>query len=80
MAQINISAVIDACDSLSHKIVTVGGERRGSSFLFNQCMRAFDNKNLPAQSITFSVFLNAPVMRDGEATIDRDGNLTIRTI
>lgn len=80
MTQLNITAIIEACDSLAHKIITVGGEHHGSSFLFNQCMRAFDCKSLPAQAITFSVFLNAPLMCDGEATIDRDGHLTIRRV
>lgn len=76
---INIDAVIKACDTLSHRIITVGGERRGSSFLFNQCMRAFDRKALPAEAITFAVFLNVPVMKDATATIHRDGRLEIHT-
>lgn len=79
MTAINISGVINACDTLSHRIITVGGERRGSAFLFNKCMRAFDCK-LPAEAVTFSVFINAPVMKDGEATIHRDGRLEMRTI
>lgn len=77
---INISAVITACDTLAHRIITIGGERHGSSFIFNQCMRAFDRKTLPAQAITFSVFLNAPVMADAEATIYNDGRLEIRRV
>lgn len=80
MTAINIPAVISACDKLSHRIITVGGERRGSAFLFDQCMRAFDCKALPAEAITFSVFINAPVMKDGEATIYRDGRFEMRTI
>ena len=79
MTTINISGVINACDTLSHRIITVGGERRGSAFLFDKCMRAFDCK-LPAEAITFSVFINAPVMKDGEATIHRDGRLEMRTV
>lgn len=79
MTTINISGVINACDTLSRRIITVGGERRGSAFLFDQCMRAFDCK-LPAEAITFSVFINAPVMKAGEATIHRDGRLEMRTI
>ena len=78
MSNINVEAVIRACDSLSHKIITVGGEYHGSPFLFDQCMRAFDNRRLPAQAITFSVFLGMPLMCEGEATIDREGHLTIR--
>lgn len=80
MTNINIDKLIASCDSLAHKIVTIGGEHHGSSFIFNQCMRAFDCKALPAEAITFSVFLNAPVMKDAEATIYRDGTLEIHTI
>ena len=79
MTTINISGVINACDTLSNRIITVGGERRGSAFLIDQCMRAFDCK-LPAEAVTFSVFINAPVMKDGEATIHRDGRLEMRTV
>lgn len=79
MTQLNTSAVIEACDTLSHRIITVGGKYHGSVFLFDQCMRAFTGK-LPAEAITFSVFINAPVMKDGEATIYRDGRLEMRTI
>lgn len=79
MTTINISGVINACDTLSHRIITVGGERRGSAFLFDECMRAFDCK-LPAEAVTFSVLINAPVMKAGEATIHRDGRLEMRTV
>ena len=78
MANINISAVIDSCDTLAHRIITVGGKRHGSVFLFDQCMRAFTAK-LPAEAVTFSVYYNAPVMKNGEATIHRDGRLECRT-
>lgn len=79
MTAINISGVINACDTLSHRIITVGGEHMGSVFLFDKCMRAFDCK-LPAEAITFSVFFNTPVMKAGEATIYRDGRLEMRTV
>lgn len=74
---INTQGIIESCDKLAHRIITVGGERHGSSFLFDQCMRAFTAK-LPAEAITFSVFYNAPVMKDGEATIHRDGTMECR--
>ena len=79
MTAINVSGVNNACDTLSHRIITVGGERHGSAFLFDKCMRAFDCK-LPAEAITFSVFINYPVMSPGEATIHRDGRLEMRTV
>ena len=76
---INTQGIIEACDKLSHRIITVGGEHHGSSFLFNQCMRAFTAK-LPAEAITFSVFYNAPVMKAGEATIHSDGSMECRVV
>lgn len=79
MTNINIPGVIKACDSLAHRIITVEGKYHRSAFLFDQCMRAFDCERLPANAITFSVFLNAPVMREGTATIYRDGQLVIQT-
>ena len=80
MTQLNTDAIITACDSLAHKVITIGGKYHGSVFLFDQCMRAFDNKRLPAQAITFAVYFNAPVMKEGEATIYRDGRLEMKTI
>lgn len=77
--QINIAQVIEACDRLSHKITTVHGGFHGSAFLFDNCMRAFDCKALPAEAITFSVHYGYPVNMDGEATIHRDGTLEMRT-
>lgn len=79
MTNLNISQIINACDTLSNRIISIGDEFHGSSWIFNQCMRAFDNA-LPAQAITFSVFINSPVMKDGEATIYRDGRLEMRVV
>lgn len=78
MTNIHIDKLINSCDTLAHRITTIGGEFHGASWIFNQCMRAFDNDALPAQAITFSVFINAPVMKAGEATIHRDGRLEMR--
>ena len=75
--EINVSKLIDTCDSLARRVITIGGKYHGSVFLFDQCMRAFTNKHLPAQAITFSVYLGYPVNYDGFARIDRDGNLTM---
>lgn len=76
---IDVSAISEACDTLAQRVITVEGGHHGSTFLFDQCMRAFDAK-LPAEAITFSVFINAPVMKDGVATIHRDGRLEMRTV
>ncbi|MBP5461177.1 MAG: hypothetical protein J6Y20_03535 [Lachnospiraceae bacterium] len=80
MLQLNTSAVSEACDKVSRKVTTICGTHHGSAWLFDQCMRAFDSKALPAQAITFSVFFNSPVMLDGEATIYRDGRVELRTV
>lgn len=77
MYDFNVSKIIDACDTLSRRAITIGGEYHGSVFLFDQCMRAFTNRHLPAQAITFSVYLGYPVNQDGLAQIERDGTLTI---
>jgi len=74
MNNINIDGIYEASRLIANR--TTDG--RGSAFYFDQAMRAFDCELLPAQSITFSVFLNTPVMRAGEATIHRDGRLEMR--
>lgn len=76
---IDVSAILKACDTLAQRVITDEGGYHGSTFLFDQCMRAFDAK-LPAEAITFSVFINAPVMKNGVATIHRDGRLEMRTV
>lgn len=70
--------LIETCDFISRITTEIGGMHHGSAWLWNQCMRAMDNSALPAQSITFSVFLNAPVMKPGEVTIYRDGTYEVR--
>jgi len=80
MTELNVQAVIEACDTLARRITEVGGKHHGAPWLFDQCMRAFDSKALPAEAITFSVFINSPVMKPGEATIHRDGWLEMRTV
>ena len=77
--EINIDKIIEASETLARRIITIGGEYHGSVFIFDQCMRAFDCK-LPAQAITFDIFINAPVMKPGQATIYRNGNLEMRTV
>lgn len=79
MTNLHISNIINACDTLARRITTIGGEFHGSSWIFDQCMRAFDNA-LPAQAITFSVFINSPVMKAGEATIFSDGRFEMRVV
>ena len=78
MSNINISALLNASATLAHRITRMEGGAHGSAWIFNQCMRAFDRNELPAQAVTFTVFYNAPVMRGGIATIDRGGNLVCK--
>lgn len=74
----NISKIIDSCDTLGRMIISVGGKNHGSTFLFDKCMRAFTDV-VPAEAITFEVYFNAPIMKPGEATIHRDGRLEMHT-
>lgn len=76
---LDIDAILKACDTLPRRVITIEGGYHGSTFLFDQCMRAF-NANPPAEAITFSVFINAPVMKPGTATIHRDGQLEMQAI
>lgn len=78
MTTINIHGVIAACDTLQRRTVRADGCMHSSVRCFNACMRAFDCK-LPAEAVTFRIYLNAPVMKYGEATIYRDGRMEMRT-
>lgn len=80
MANINLDAILTACDQLAARIATIGGEYRGSAYIFDKCMRAFTNKALPAEAVTFAVHIAAPVGRDAEATIHRDGRMEITLV
>lgn len=79
MNNINIDRLIESCDTLQRRTCTAEGCMSSSVRCFDACMRAFDNA-LPAQAITFRVFLNAPVMKYGEATIYMDGHMEMHTV
>lgn len=78
MTNLNTDAIIQACDTLASRLAPHEGCYTSSCRFFDACMRAFDNKRLPAQAVKFRVFYNAPVMKLGTATIDREGNLVCR--
>lgn len=78
MTNINIDRLIESCDALQRRTCYHDGCMHVSSKCFMACLRAFEDKALPAEAITFRVFLNVPVMRFGEATIHRDGSMEIR--
>ena len=79
MTNINIEKLIESCDKLQQRTIFARGYMHNSARCFDACMRAFDNKALPANAITFKIFFNVPVMKPGEATIYRDGRMEMRT-
>lgn len=74
MTDTNLTTIIEACDKVARRITNISSCR-----LFYSCMKAFEGTP-KAEAVTFSVFLNAPVMRWGEATIHNDGRVEMRTI
>lgn len=79
MANINIPKLIESCDTIAKRTTSIAETRHGSAWLFDKLMRLFEGS--PATvSVTIPVFINAPVMHKGEATIGRDGSLIMRTV
>ena len=78
MTHINIDRLISSCDDLQRRTIYAAGCMHSSARAFDACMRAFDRADLPAEAVTFRVFLNAPVMEYGEITIHRDGCMETR--
>lgn len=73
MTTTNCAAIAHACDLVARRCTTIAGTMHGSAWLFDQVMRAFDFK--PCVSVTYDVYIN--LVGNGQATIDRDGNLTM---
>ena len=73
----NTDEIIEACDKVARRCTMIAGGYHGSAWLFDKVMRAFDFE--PCEAVTYEVYINAPVMRPGEITIHRDGNLEMRT-
>lgn len=78
MKEINIEKLIESCDKLQDRTIAKEGCMSSSVRCFDACMRSFDTTP-PANNITFKIFLNAPVLKPGEATIYRDGRMEMRT-
>ena len=78
MKNINTDKLITSCDILQKHTVLKEGCLHSSVKAFDACMRAFDRDVLPAEAITFRVYLAAPVDSHGEATFYRDGRMEIR--
>ena len=78
MKPIDYCEVSKACDKLCNRCSQVPlGHFHGRYWLFDQLMRAFDNKALPANSVTYEVMLNLPGAGSYFATIFRDGRLVM---
>lgn len=77
MTPINHAEVAKACDFLYHHTISHEGCMHSSPRAFDACMRSF-NCRIPAEAVTFRVYLNAPVMSLGEITIHRDGSFEVR--
>lgn len=70
-----IDALLANCHELERLTTYAGKEyMHNSARCFDACMRAFDCST-PARSVTFKVFFDAPVMKEGTATIYRSGVL-----
>ena len=65
--------LLKTCDALQRRTILADGCMNSSVRAFNACMRAFTGK-LPANSVTFRVYLNAPVMKPGFCKIYADGH------
>lgn len=78
MKPINTIEIINSCDTVARRCIEIAGTRHGGAWLFDKLMRTFSFDAV--ESVTFEVYINAPVMRKGTATIGRDGSLVMRTI
>lgn len=77
MKPINYSKVAEACDFIQRHTIFHAGYMHSSVRAFDALMRSFDC-TLPAEAVTFRIFLNAPVMAPGEITVHRDGSYEVR--
>ena len=74
MTDINYDMIAFSCDRLQHMTTWKDGHKLSSVRAFDACMRAFDNKALPARAITFSVcFYDTNIKGDGFFRIYRNG-------
>lgn len=76
---IDYSALFDSCDKLVRRCCKVGGNHHGSAWWADKLIRFFESEDA-VDSVVIPVFINAPVMRDGEAVISKDGSLVIRVL
>lgn len=67
------------CDKLARRCTKIAGTQHGSAWLYDKLMRFFESAPA-AESITIPVYINAPVMSEGEAEFSRDGSMVLRRI
>lgn len=79
MKNINVSGLIETCDKVSRRCIKISDTYHGSAWLFDKLMRYFESET-SVVSVVIPVFINAPIMAEGEAIIGRDGSLVLRTI
>ena len=74
----NTTELIKACEKVAGRCIKVADTQHGATWLFDKVMRYFDAEP-SATAITIPVVYNTPMLgRRGEATIGRDGTLTMR--
>jgi len=78
MNNINIDRLFESCRLLEQKTIYKEGYMHVRHRCFDACMRAFSGQP-SAESITFRVFFNAPIMKEGFATIHRNGDMELYT-
>ena len=74
---INTTELIKTCEKIANRCIEIADTQHGSVWLFDKVMRYFDAEP-SAEAITISVTYNTPLLGcKGEATIHRDGFLTM---
>ena len=77
MANINITELITACERIDQRCIRIADTQHGSVWLFDKLMRYFTSETA-CESITIPVIFNTPMLGcKGEATIHRNGLLTM---
>lgn len=74
---INTQALITTCDTIAQRCKRIAGTYHGSSWLFDKLMRYFTAEP-SCESVTIPVFIKAPVMKNGEVTISKDGSFAMK--
>ena len=77
MLNINTLELIHTCELIDSRCIRIADTYHGSVWLFDKLMRYFTSES-SCESITIPVVYNTPLLGcKGEATIRRDGLLTM---